>query len=69
MLRQVGDPGPALSCRGRAGRLLDILGVSPEARRFADLGASGRLAGGTRLPPPQPIFPRYVEEEVDSGAA
>ena len=54
---------------GSSGRLLDILGVSPEARRFADLGASGRLAGGTRLPPPQPIFPRYVEEEVDSGAA
>jgi methionyl-tRNA synthetase len=45
-----------------AATLLQLLGVEHHARSFADLGA--RLASGTPLPAPQPIFPRYVEEEV-----
>jgi methionyl-tRNA synthetase len=45
-----------------AATLLQLLGVENHARSFADLDA--RLASGTPLPAPQPIFPRYVEEEV-----
>jgi methionyl-tRNA synthetase len=46
-----------------AGRLLDQLGVPQDARDFAGLGARGRLKPGTQLPPPVPVFPRYVETE------
>jgi methionyl-tRNA synthetase len=45
-------------------KLLDILGVAPDARDFASLGI--RIKGGTQLPPPAPIFPRYVEPKEDS---
>ncbi len=41
------------------GRMLDQLGVPAEARDFAGLGM--RLPNGTPLPPPQGVFPRYVE--------
>jgi methionyl-tRNA synthetase len=46
-----------------AGRLLDQLGVPADARNFAALGTKGRLKPGSQLPPPQPVFPRYVEAE------
>jgi methionyl-tRNA synthetase len=49
-----------------AAKLLDFLAVPAEARRFAALGAAGRLREGTPLPPPQGVFPRYVEKD---GAA
>jgi methionyl-tRNA synthetase len=45
------------------GRLLDQLGVAEAARDFAALGPNGRLKPGTTLPPPAPVFPRYVETE------
>jgi methionyl-tRNA synthetase len=45
-------------------RLLDALGVAGNARRFADLDDAGRVPAGTKLPPPVPIFPRYVDEET-----
>ncbi len=45
------------------GRLLDQLAVPAEARSFAQLGPGYALAGGTTLPPPSGIFPRYVEAE------
>ncbi len=41
-------------------RLLDQLGVMPDARDFAAL-ASAPLVPGTRLPRPEGIFPRFVE--------
>jgi methionyl-tRNA synthetase len=44
-----------------AGRLLDLLSVSADARSFASLGERGRLAAGHALPAPEPVFPRYVE--------
>jgi methionyl-tRNA synthetase len=44
-----------------AARLLDSVGAPPGARRFADLGAAGRLVPGAVLPAPTPVFPRYVE--------
>ena len=43
------------------GKLLDLLGVAPERRAFADVDAAHRLAPGAPLPAPSPIFPRYVE--------
>jgi methionyl-tRNA synthetase len=46
------------------GRMLDQLGVAPEARDFAALDAS--LTPGTALPKPQGVFPRYVEEAAAS---
>ena len=44
---------------GSMARMLDQLGVAPEARSFAALGTP--LTDGAALPPPQGVFPRYVE--------
>jgi methionyl-tRNA synthetase len=52
-----------------AAKLLDQLGVPADARDFADLGPEGRLEPGTKLPPPQPVFPRYVEAEPPEPGA
>jgi methionyl-tRNA synthetase len=51
-----------------AARLLDLLGVTAEARSFAALGEGGRLSPGATLPAPSGIFPRYVEPEAGEGA-
>lgn len=48
-----------------AAQLLDLLAVPENQRSFSHL--SGRLHSGTALPPPRPIFPRYVEEEASAG--
>ncbi|MCF2523615.1 methionine--tRNA ligase [Bradyrhizobium sp. G127] len=45
-------------------KLLDILGIAPDARDFAALAT--RIKGGTQLPPPAPVFPRYVEPKDDA---
>ena len=50
-------------------KLLDQLNVPPEARDFASLGPKGRLASGTVLPTPVPVFPRHVEPEDESAAS
>jgi methionyl-tRNA synthetase len=43
-------------------KLLDSLGIPlGEARMFAALGGTSRIAPGTLLPAPQAVFPRYVE--------
>jgi methionyl-tRNA synthetase len=44
---------------GSMARMLDQLGVPPDARTFAALATP--LADGQALPPPQGVFPRYVE--------
>ncbi len=44
-----------------AATLLDALGVPETQRDFSSYG--NRLASGMPLPAPQPIFPRFVEEE------
>lgn len=64
VLRQVG-----ILCQpvmpASAGKLLDLLGLPADRRQFAALGdANGRLAAGTQLPPPAPVFPRYIEPEA-----
>jgi methionyl-tRNA synthetase len=51
-----------------AAKLLDSLGVDSSKRSFAYLGEGGRLGAGTAVPPPAPIFPRYVEREVSKSA-
>jgi len=40
--------------------MLDQLGVPADARDFAGLATP--LPAGTALPPPQGVFPRFVEE-------
>lgn len=47
---------------GSAAKLLGLLAVPEDKRQFADLGTP--LVPGTPLPPPQPVFPRYVDEEA-----
>jgi methionyl-tRNA synthetase len=49
---------------GTMGKLLDLLGVAPQERDFAHAGHGN--AAGRPLPPPAPIFPRYVEAEAAS---
>lgn len=46
------------------GKMLDILGVPASERTFAFVGGKARIAPGTQLPPPSPVFPRYVEPET-----
>jgi methionyl-tRNA synthetase len=43
-----------------SGRLLDQLGVAPNARDFAALAV--RLKAGTALPKPEGVFPRFVDD-------
>jgi methionyl-tRNA synthetase len=51
-----------------AARLLDLLGVPAGERSFAQLGGTHRLAHGTKLPAPTPVFPRYVEPEAKAAS-
>ena len=53
---------------GGAAKLLDLIAIPAESRGFASLGEGGRLKGGTALPPPAPVFPRYVEPDTSSPA-
>jgi methionyl-tRNA synthetase len=49
-----------------AAKLLDLLAVPANERHFAALGGQ-RIAAGV-LPPPVPVFPRYVESEPGTKA-
>jgi methionyl-tRNA synthetase len=44
-----------------AAKLLDLLAIGQGERGLAAVSAEARLAGGTALPAPGPIFPRFVE--------
>ncbi len=50
-----------------AEKLLDLLAVPADERMFSFLGGGHRIAAGSKLPAPVPVFPRYVES--DAGAA
>jgi methionyl-tRNA synthetase len=52
---------------GAMAKMLDSLAVPAEARDFAALAA--RIAPGTPLPPPAPVFPRYVEPTEPAAKA
>ncbi len=51
-----------------ADRMLDQLAVPAEDRTFGRLDIAAAVAPGTRLPKPEPVFPRFVEDE-DAVAA
>jgi methionyl-tRNA synthetase len=50
-----------------AAKLLDLLAIPQSGRDFTALGGARRIAPGTTLPPPAPVFPRYVEPEAKAG--
>ena len=55
-----------------AAKLLDFLAVPTGRRAFSHLGKAGRLVGGTAIPEPAGIFPRYIdpaEAEKPAGAS
>ena len=54
---------------GAAAKFLDQLGIAPEDRTFAALRSKGALKPGTKIATPQPVFPRYVEEEAPAAVA
>nr|WP_284701502.1 methionine--tRNA ligase [Rhodoplanes tepidamans] len=47
------------------GKLLDILAVPADARDFSQLGGHVRIAPGSTLPPPSPVFPRWIEPATE----
>ncbi|HZH26980.1 MAG TPA: methionine--tRNA ligase [Azospirillaceae bacterium] len=49
-------------------RILDQLAVPADARTFAAVGPDHALKAGTPLPPPQGVFPRYVEPAAEANA-
>jgi methionyl-tRNA synthetase len=51
-----------------AAKLLDLLGIPADARDFATLGGAQRIAAGSTLPAPTPVFPRYVEPETAAAS-
>jgi methionyl-tRNA synthetase len=64
VLRQIG-----ILCQpfipASAGKLLDLLGIPAAERQFSRLrGEATRIAAGTPLPAPAPVFPRYIEPET-----
>jgi methionyl-tRNA synthetase len=63
ILRRVGILAQPTMPRS-ANILLDLLNISAEQRDFSQLAATARIAGGSQLPPPKPVFPRYVEPEA-----
>jgi len=51
-----------------AEKLLDLLAIPSGERDFKALGKGGRIKPGVALPPPAPVFPRYVEKEADAAS-
>ena len=47
-----------------AAKMLDLLAIPDGERSFSELGGHKRIAAGSKLPPPVPVFPRYVELEA-----
>jgi methionyl-tRNA synthetase len=50
-----------------AEKLLDLLAVPANERTFAFLDGRHRLASGSKLSAPTPVFPRYVEAEAPAA--
>ena len=51
---------------GAGAKLLDLLAVPAEARSFAYADPAHALRGGTPLPAPSPIFPRFEKPEASA---
>ncbi len=52
-----------------ARKLLDLLAVPADKRMLAHSDAAHAIVAGTALPPPEGIFPRYVEPKEGEGQA
>ncbi len=52
---------------GSAAKLLDLLAVDAGSRDLAQIDDTHSLVSGSTLPPPQPVFPRYVESTPDNS--
>ena len=63
VLRAGGDPGAAV-CADRGFEDARASQRRPEERSFYELNGTKRIAPGATLPPPTPVFPRYVEPEA-----
>jgi methionyl-tRNA synthetase len=50
-----------------AAKLLDLLAIPENERVFAYLGSEHRIAVGSLLPAPAPVFPRYIEPEKQAA--
>jgi methionyl-tRNA synthetase len=46
-----------------AGKILDQVGVGGNDRTFAAIAGTRRLGHGHAVPKPEPVFPRFVEED------
>ena len=46
-------------------KLLGLLSVPTNARKFANAEIAQGLVAGTLLPTPTPVFPRYIDAEED----
>jgi methionyl-tRNA synthetase len=46
-----------------ASKLFDLLAIEAKDRSFDALKPASRIKAGVTLPPPSPVFPRYVEAE------
>jgi methionyl-tRNA synthetase len=49
-------------------KLLDLVGAAADQRLIAHANAAYKPGAGTALPPPQPVFPRYVEPTGEGEA-
>ena len=49
-----------------ATKLLDLLAIPLGERQFEELGGGRRIAAGSTLPAPTPVFPRYVDSEASA---
>ena len=65
VIRQVAILAQPFTPEG-AGKLLDLLVVPADQRSFAQLDGKTRLPGGVQLPPPAPVFPRYIEPKPEA---
>ena len=52
-----------------AAKLLDFLGIDEGRRMLKDVGPSGRVEAGSKLPAPSPVFPRFIDPEMNSAAS
>ena len=49
-----------------ANKILDQLGVAEDQRGFDVLAGARRIVSGVEISKPEPVFPRYVDEEDEA---
>ena len=52
-----------------ASRILDQLGVEQERRGFVRLAGNARIDPGVTISKPEPVFPRYIDENDEQGGS